>query len=242
MIRLPLGVRDGLLLGLTLVAGAVDAVSYLGLGRVFTANMTGNLVLLGLAIGQGQIPEALRSVVALVGFALGAGLGGWLVGGGRAGEYSEHWPSMVTVVLGVEFGLLAGFEVAWLLAGPDASSGELEVLIALSSAAMGMQSVAGRRLAVAGVTTTYVTGTLVTLMAELAALARRQPGAGRWIGVLLALGVGATIGTILMDARAQSRRCCPLLPWGRSSRWPPRPFPRAGPCHPELGRPAVSGP
>jgi uncharacterized membrane protein YoaK (UPF0700 family) len=206
LIRLQLGVRDALLLGLTLVAGAVDAVSYLGLGRVFTANMTGNLVLLGLAIGQGQIPEALRSVVALVGFALGAGLGGWLVGGAPGGE---HWPSMVTVVLGVELGLLAGFELAWLLAGPNASSGELEVLIALSSAAMGMQSVAGRRLAVAGVTTTYVTGTLVTLMAELAALARRQPGAGRWIGVLLALGVGATIGTVLME---QARPVAPLLP------------------------------
>ena len=209
MIRSQLGVRDALLLGLTLVAGAVDAVSYLGLGRVFTANMTGNLVLLGLAIGQGQIPEALRSVVALLGFALGAGLGGWLVGGGRAGERSEHWPSMVTLVLGVELGLLAGFAVAWLLAGPNATSGELEVLIALSSAAMGMQSVAGRRLAVAGVTTTYVTGTLVTLMAELAALARRQPGAGRWLGVLLALGVGATIGTVLME---QARPVAPLLP------------------------------
>jgi uncharacterized membrane protein YoaK (UPF0700 family) len=40
-------VRDGLLLTLTAAAGSADAVSYLGLGRVFTANMTGNLVLLG---------------------------------------------------------------------------------------------------------------------------------------------------------------------------------------------------
>src|ERR1700687_3239708 len=62
-------VRDALLLTLTAATGSVDAVSYLGLGRVFTANMTGNLVLLGIAIGQGQLPEALRSVVALVGFA-----------------------------------------------------------------------------------------------------------------------------------------------------------------------------
>src|SRR5450755_3451543 len=87
------------LLILTLVAGSVDAVSYLGLGRVFTANMTGNLVLLGLAIGQGQALEALRSVVAFVGFAAGAGVGGWVVGGGQGGE---HWPSRVTLVLGVE--------------------------------------------------------------------------------------------------------------------------------------------
>jgi uncharacterized membrane protein YoaK (UPF0700 family) len=206
LIRSPLGVRDGLLLGLTLVAGAVDAVSYLGLGRVFTANMTGNLVLLGLAIGQGQALEALRSVVAFLGFAAGAGLGGWIVGGGIGGE---HWPSRVTVVLGVEFGLLAGFLAGWVVAGPEPSNLVLEVLTALSAAAMGVQSAAGRRLAVAGVSTTYVTGTLVTLMAELAALARRQPGAARWVGVLVALLVGATLGTILM---AQARPAAPLLP------------------------------
>jgi uncharacterized membrane protein YoaK (UPF0700 family) len=208
MIRFqPLGVRDGLLLGLTLVAGAVDAVSYLGLGRVFTANMTGNLVLLGLAVGQGQVLEALRSVVAFLGFAAGAGLGGWVVGG--AGQGGEHWPSKVTVVLGVEFVLLLGFLVAWLLAGQEPSNGVLEVLTALSAAAMGVQSAAGRRLAVAGVSTTYVTGTLVTLMAELAALARRQPGAGRWVGVLVALLVGATLGTTLMQ---QIRPAAPGLP------------------------------
>src|ERR1700674_92004 len=118
-IRAGLGVRDGLLLGLTLAAGAVDAVSYLGLGRVFTANMTGNLVLLGLAIGQGQALEALRSVVAFVGFAAGAGLGGWLVGAGQGGEV---WPSKVTVVLGVEAVLLAGFLVVWLLVGAEPSN------------------------------------------------------------------------------------------------------------------------
>jgi uncharacterized membrane protein YoaK (UPF0700 family) len=207
MTRLPpLGVRDALLLGLTLVAGAVDAVSYLGLGRVFTANMTGNLVLLGLAVGQGQVLEALRSVVAFLGFAAGAGLGGRVVGAGQGGE---HWPSKVTVVLGVEALLLTVFWVAWLFAGPEPSNAVLEVLTALSAAAMGVQSAAGRRLAVAGVSTTYVTGTLVTLMAELAALARRQPGAGRWVGVLVALLVGATLGTILM---AQLRWVAPLLP------------------------------
>jgi uncharacterized membrane protein YoaK (UPF0700 family) len=201
-----MGVRDGLLLGLTLVAGAVDAVSYLGLGRVFTANMTGNLVLLGLAIGQGQVLEALRSVVAFLGFAAGAMLGGWVVGAGQGGEV---WPSKVTVVLGVECALLAGFLVVWQFVGAEPSNVELEVLIALSSAAMGVQSAAGRRLAVAGVSTTYVTGTLVTLMAELAALARRQPGAARWIGVLIALGVGATVGTVLME---HARPAAPLLP------------------------------
>ena len=134
--------RDGLLLGLTLVAGAVDAVSYLGLGRVFTANMTGNLVLLGLAIGQGQVLEALRSVVAFLGFAAGAMLGGWVVGAGQAArsgppESPSCW---------AEFVVLAVFLLTWLLVGAEPSSTELSVLITLSAAAMGVQSAAGRRL------------------------------------------------------------------------------------------------
>ena len=63
-----------MVLVLTWAASGVDAISYLGLGHVFTANMTGNTVLLGLAIGQGQGLAALRSIIALVGFALGAAL------------------------------------------------------------------------------------------------------------------------------------------------------------------------
>src|SRR5215470_8216887 len=50
--RQPGGWRDGVLLALTFAAGCVDALSYLGLSHVFTANMTGNAVLLGLAIGR----------------------------------------------------------------------------------------------------------------------------------------------------------------------------------------------
>src|SRR3989449_11780262 len=72
---LPILGRDGMLLVLTWAAGSVDAISYLGLGHVFTAMMTGNTVLLGLAIGQGQVLAALRSVIALAGFCLGAAVG-----------------------------------------------------------------------------------------------------------------------------------------------------------------------
>jgi len=54
-----------MVLVLTWAASGVDAISYLGLGHVFTANMTGNAVLLGLAVGQGQGLAALRSIIAL---------------------------------------------------------------------------------------------------------------------------------------------------------------------------------
>src|SRR2546430_888777 len=64
--------RDAMLLALTCVAGLVDAISYLELGHVFTAMMTGNTVLLALALGQGEAMAALRSILALVAFSAGA--------------------------------------------------------------------------------------------------------------------------------------------------------------------------
>ncbi len=67
--------RDLLVLGLTWSAGFVDAISFLGLGSVFTANMTGNTMLLGIALGRGDLPGALRSLIALAGFCLGATAG-----------------------------------------------------------------------------------------------------------------------------------------------------------------------
>jgi uncharacterized membrane protein YoaK (UPF0700 family) len=136
---------------LTAAAGSADALSHLGLGRVFTANMTGNLVLLGLAIGQGQVAGSLRSVIAFAGFGIGV-----LVGARATARSNEPavWPSSVTVVVVVELGLLVAFAAGWEIAGDRPAALALDVLIALSAAAMGMQTAAARRLSVAGVTTT----------------------------------------------------------------------------------------
>jgi uncharacterized membrane protein YoaK (UPF0700 family) len=56
--------------------GTVDAVSYLGLGHVFTANMTGNVVLLGFGIAHAGGLPVLAPVVSMAAFVLGAGVGG----------------------------------------------------------------------------------------------------------------------------------------------------------------------
>src|SRR5690349_22809993 len=72
----PHGPLPVLLVGLTVVTGLVDAFSYLSLGHVFVANMTGNVVFLafGLAGSPGfSIPV---SAAALIAFALGAAVGG----------------------------------------------------------------------------------------------------------------------------------------------------------------------
>ena len=71
--------RDVMLLILTWAAGNIDAIGYLGLGRVFTANMTGNTVLLGLHLGQEQGRAALLALLALLGFGVGLVMGALIV-------------------------------------------------------------------------------------------------------------------------------------------------------------------
>lgn len=151
-----------MLLALTFSAGSVDALSYLGLGHVFTAMMTGNIVLLGLALAQGELLAALRSIVALLGFAFGVFVGAVIVE--RESEPAE-WPAAVTGALAFEtilLGIFAG--ISWLI---GTRSGVIYVLIILLAVAMGVQSAAVRRLGVPGIATTYITGTLTSLMVDL---------------------------------------------------------------------------
>ncbi len=165
--------RNMLLLWLAGAAGATDAVSYLELGRVFTANMTGNTVLLGLALVQVESQAALRSALALAGFLLGGALGACIV---ERGESGGIWPPAVTVALTLEWLLLAAFTADWLVvSGRPPTSAATAGLIALSALAMGVQSAAARRLDVSGVATTYITGTLTNLVAR---LVRRMHRAG----------------------------------------------------------------
>jgi uncharacterized membrane protein YoaK (UPF0700 family) len=153
--------RDTMVLVLTWAASGVDAISYLGLGHVFTANMTGNAVLLGLAIGQGQGLAALRSIIALTGFVLGAALAAIIL---EKETHPKEWPLTVTRAVWVEATILAVFTVAWHLGPRNGAS--LYVLITLSALAMGIQSAAIRHLKVPGVATTYITGTLTSMVAE----------------------------------------------------------------------------
>jgi uncharacterized membrane protein YoaK (UPF0700 family) len=176
--------RDVLLVALAIIGGWIDAISFLGLGRVFTANMTGNTVLLGVALGQGAGAGAGRAAIALGGFAIGAVAGSRLAGRRRA---AVLWPSRVTVALIVEACALVALAVVW------SRIGRLEGLVALSALAMGIQSVAVARLAVPGVATTYVTGTLTALLDELGSLTFRD-GWKRRAAVWAALLAGAAVG------------------------------------------------
>jgi uncharacterized membrane protein YoaK (UPF0700 family) len=153
-------VKVATLIILTAVGGYVDAVSYLGLGRVFTAAMTGNTVLLALAVVERDWNAVLRSATALVGFVAGVALGQLVVG---RFEARTHWPRAVSSGLAVELMLLGVLAVAWYESPPQPTVVTWHVPIAVSALAMGVQSATARRLGVAAVSTTYVTGTLSSL-------------------------------------------------------------------------------
>jgi len=229
--HVPMLGRDGMLLLLTWAAGSVDAVSYLGLGHVFTAMMTGNTVLLGMAIGQGQVLAALRSVTALGGFCLGAAVGALIV---EREKKQQEWPTAVTGALALEAIALGLFTIAWHV-DPARSGGTLHVLILLSGLAMGIQAAAVRRLGVPGIATTYITGTITSLMVDLigylrsatvpllAGRSRSETASGeapaaRWegrvgllAGVFLFYGLGALVGSVLQVRSSSLVTFSPLV-------------------------------
>lgn len=151
------------LLALAFGAGVVDAANYLGLGKVLTANMTGNTVLLGVALARGSGADAVRAACALGGFCLGAGAGVVLV---RA---SGPWPWRSRRGLWLEAGALLALLLIWVIAG---SASIRVLLIVISGVAMGAQSAAVRASDVRGVNTTYMTSTLVNAIARVIQRAR----------------------------------------------------------------------
>jgi uncharacterized membrane protein YoaK (UPF0700 family) len=154
--------RKRLVLLLAGAAGCLDAVGYLTLG-LFTANMTGNTILLGLSVGRQAWPEALRNVIALAAFVVGAGAGTVIVSGFRR----------LDQCLALEAAVLAAGVAVWLLWGAPrghiAEPGPARWLVALFAAAMGIQSAAVRRVGEHRVATTYVTGTLTSVAMDMAA-------------------------------------------------------------------------
>ena len=206
-------VRDVLLVCLTFGAGAVDAISFLGLGRVFTGNMTGNLVLLGLAAAQEKGSEVVRSAVSLGAFCAGVLLAVSLVAviSRRRAEPrgSRMWPVGVSVVLALEVLVQAGVLAGWLTVGGHPGATFEVVLVGLSALAMGMQSDAVAALGVAGVTSTYVTGTLTGLLRGIVVGGEDVPDRLRRAAVLAGLLVGAVVGGVLL---VEARRFAPVLP------------------------------
>ena len=181
------------LLVLTLTTGLVDAVSYLGLGRVFTANMTGNIVLLGFGIaGSGGLP-VLAPLISLCAFLLGAAAGGVL-----AQRTGDRHPAHVARALGMEVGLVLAAAVVAAVVNVRPQSFAGDVVIALLAFAMGVRNATVRRIGVPDLTTTVLTLTLTGLAADSPVAGGSGLGSLRRISAVLAMLVGAVIGALLL--------------------------------------------
>ncbi|MER7442564.1 YoaK family protein [Micromonospora avicenniae] len=203
--------RHALVVVLTFLTGSADAVGFLSLGGAFSSVMTGNMVLLGLSAGRGDAELAVTSGCAILSFVAGLLAGARLAGSAQPDD--PVWPRQVNRALVLELLLFVVFLVVWEVNLPDHSERVDLVLLMLSATALGVQSSAIQRFGVPGLSSTYLTGTLTSLIGGVAA---RSP----WhtlrpkAQVLLALMAGAAVGALValhLTAWAPALLIAPLL-------------------------------
>jgi len=182
-----------LLVGMTLVTGLVDAFSYLVLGHVFVANMTGNVVFLAFALAGAPGFSILASLVALGAFVLGS-LGGGLLGS----RLGQHRGRLLSVAAALQTLLLLVATVLAALSGNAMSTGLSSSLIVVLGVAMGLQNATARKLAVPDLTTTVLTLTIVGMAADSRLAGGSGSKAGRRLIAVLAMFVGALVGSLLI--------------------------------------------
>ncbi|MFF0015145.1 YoaK family protein [Streptomyces sp. NPDC005374] len=180
------------LLGLTVVSGLIDAVSYLGLEHVFTANMTGNVVVLGFAAAGAPGFSVPHTLTSLASFVVGAVVGGRVavrLGGGSRRTWARLTLAAEAVLLGVS--AVAAF------AAPGTTA-TAYTLIAVTAFAMGLRNATVRRLGVPDLTTTVLTMTLTGLAADSRAAGGPGTRSPRRTASVIAMVAGAALGAWLV--------------------------------------------
>lgn len=183
-----------LMLALTFSTGVVDAVGYLGLDRVFTGNMTGNVVLLGMAFAGAENLPILRPVLALLFFMLGAALAGRML---RKGP--EGWSLRTSISLMVVAAFITALAVFTLAVDVQGNAILGGITTSTLATAMGVQAATAKRLQVAEITTVVVTSTITGLASD----SRLAGGNSRfWIRRALAIALillGALAGAASLN-------------------------------------------
>jgi uncharacterized membrane protein YoaK (UPF0700 family) len=181
---------------MTAVTGMVDAVSFLALGRVFTANMTGNVVLLGFAIGGVTDLSVSKSLMALIYFAVGAVLGGWMtrkMDARDSGAKLAHALVIETIFFLVAAAVSIGFTAPY-----EEHKLKISLLIALTAVAMGLRNSVVRKLAIPDLTTTVLTLTITGFAADSSLAGGDNPRWQRRGAAILALVAGAAAGASML--------------------------------------------
>jgi uncharacterized membrane protein YoaK (UPF0700 family) len=187
------GPLPALLLVLTIVTGLVDAVSYLKLGHVFVANMTGNVVFLGFAVADAREFSVPASLLAIAAFLAGAVLGGRI--GSRA---DHHRARLLTFATSLQIALVgAALAVSSIALSQDSALVQYS-LIVLLALAMGLQNAIARRLGVPDLTTTVLTLTLTGLAADSTLGGGKNPKPSRRVLATVTMFLGSAVGALLV--------------------------------------------
>jgi uncharacterized membrane protein YoaK (UPF0700 family) len=189
----PDGARSVLfvLLTLTFLSGVVDAVCYLGLGRVFTANMTGNIVILGFAAAGAPGFSVSASLTSLAVFLVGA-----VAGGRLAARVASRKRALSAAITAEAIFVGAGAAVACTVATVVTGWGRYTT-IALLAFAMGIRNAVIRRLSIPDMTTTVLTMTLTGLASDSSLAGGTNPRAPRRAASVVAMLLGAIAGAAL---------------------------------------------
>ena len=193
----PLGRRQTVaaLLTLTFVTGLVDAVSYLRLGHVFVANMTGNVVFLGFSADPRSGLSAAASVIAIAGFVLGAFAGG-RAAHHRSARHLRGWLAGAFAAEALIIGAVAALAGVGLLA--YAGDGRFATIAILASA-LGVQNSTVRHLGAPDLTTTVLTLTLTGVAADSTLAGGPGSRPHRRLGSVAVMLAGAAAGAGILQ-------------------------------------------
>jgi uncharacterized membrane protein YoaK (UPF0700 family) len=192
-VRGPHGPLPLLLLGMTFVTGLVDAFSYLVLGHVFVANMTGNVVFLGFALAGAADFSLVDSLVAVISFGLGA-----VVGGKLGAQFGHHRGEQLSMAATIQAGLLAAAVVLAMISGDSIAAGYRYAFIVVLGMSMGIQNATARKLGVPDMTTTVLTLTITGIGADSTLVGGSGSRAGRRFTAIAAMLAGAFVGAVLI--------------------------------------------
>lgn len=180
-----------LLFGLTLVSGLIDAVSFLRLGHTFVANMTGNVVLLGFAIGGAKDISISGNLIAI-----GAFLAGGVIGGRLSRRHAENGAHLLSVTTIVKIFLMLGSAALAGFFGTDTTVAY--GIIAVLALSMGLQNAVVRTLGVPDITTTVITQTLTGLAMDSTLAGGNNVRWRRRVASVVVMFLGALIGALLI--------------------------------------------
>jgi uncharacterized membrane protein YoaK (UPF0700 family) len=228
------------LIALTAGTASLDVTAFLRLGGVFASVMTSNLVFVGIAVVKTEAAFGIRCAVAILSFVVGVAVGSVIAE--PSGDENRLGTRPLSLLLTGDLAILVGYTVWWMIIGGHPEGWTQVVLLGVIACSLGAQSAATRQLGNPNASTTYLTGTLTSLVSSLAARQRPDPDA---VAVILALVAGAAAGVALIEAAPIIVPLLALagvgtataLSWRTGSRTDSEPGPAPAVQHPAPGTP-----